>query len=617
MAAAFPQLEILELIGQGGMGFVFKARQSKLERLVALKILPQSLGGDPAFAERFAREGRVLARLNHPNIVTVHDFGQANGFFYLLMEFVDGVNLRQAMKVGRFTSSQALAVVPKICEALQFAHDEGVLHRDIKPENILLDSKGRVKIADFGIAKLLEMKGNTPAVSPSRAEGIAHKVNLTETGKTIGTPHYMAPEQIEHPQDVDQRADVYSLGVVFYEMLTGELPIGRFAPPSEKSTVDPRVDEVVLRTLEKERERRTRTAGEVKTQVETIATTPQRSEQQSDAGRQDMPADKAPRMDAGVTVRSLAVWSAILSGLAFVSPLLLRDPSLLFSYGVPVLFMIRTSQLLGFVGPVLGAMTLWQFGRGIDRRGLGIALFGTFLPIRANIDSGVVMPSMYLLFPSVWSLPQRVKEFRSWLLLLLLLLVEFWILDRVWKRVAVTSALAIGADYDPERRRRGTRDVIDSWKAIAWLLVALGVLELTPFIGYLWGGQEHAIGIHSYRAAGDLFAGLALLTLRPRWRTAAIVMLWFGAVVWAFGIARIVNAPDFAIMGLAGMSFKFSDQPLGYITVAVIGLGLVAWPYWLLTSQPGRAVFGIDSLAPKTVVKPGWAKRWWIRRSNL
>src|SRR6185312_17471774 len=110
---------------------------------------------DSAFAERFAREGRLLARLNHPNIVTVHDFGQANGFFYLLMEFVDGVNLRQAMKAGRFTSAQALALVPKICDALQYAHEEGVLHRDIKPENLLLDTRGRIKIADFGIAKLL------------------------------------------------------------------------------------------------------------------------------------------------------------------------------------------------------------------------------------------------------------------------------------------------------------------------------------------------------------------------------------------------------------------------------------------------------------------------------
>lgn len=277
LAKAFPQLEILELVGQGGMGFVYKARQPKLDRLVALKILPQSLAADPSFAERFAREARTLARLNHPNIVTIHDFGQANGWFYLVMEFVDGVNLRQAMSVGRFTPEQALAVVPKICDALQFAHNEGVLHRDIKPENILLDSKGRVKIADFGIAKLLAMETQLLASASSGASGKPrppHPPTLTETGKTLGTPHYMAPEQLEHPENVDQRADIYSLGVVFYEMLTGELPLGRFAPPSEKSSVDARVDAVVLRALEKEREYRQRSPGEVKRQVETIGSAP-------------------------------------------------------------------------------------------------------------------------------------------------------------------------------------------------------------------------------------------------------------------------------------------------------------------------------------------------------
>ena len=257
VAAAFPQLEILELIGRGGMGAVYKARQPRLDRLVALKLLPQSLAVDATFAERFNREARVLARLNHPNIVTVHDFGQSDGFFYLLMEFVDGVNLRQAMQAGRFTPQQAMMLVPKICDALQFAHDEGVLHRDIKPENILLDTRGRVKIADFGIAKL---------VGEAR-----EKLTLTASGAAVGTPHYMAPEQLEHPQDVDQRADIYSLGVVFYEMLTGELPIGRFAPPSEKSEVDARVDDVVLRALEKEREKRFRNVTEVKTSVEAIS----------------------------------------------------------------------------------------------------------------------------------------------------------------------------------------------------------------------------------------------------------------------------------------------------------------------------------------------------------
>ncbi len=256
VAAAFPQLELIELIGTGGMGAVFKARQPKLDRYVALKVLPEALAKDPAFAERFQREGRVLARLNHPNIVTVHDFGQAGGIFYLLMEYVDGVNLRQAMRAGRFTPAQALALVPRICEALQFAHDEGVLHRDIKPENILLDARGRVKIADVGIAKL---------VGETRAD-----VGLTATGAAMGTPHYMAPEQIEHPADVDHRADIYSLGVVFYELLTGELPLGRFAPPSAKTDLDARIDEIVLRALAKERELRQQTAREVKTEVEGV-----------------------------------------------------------------------------------------------------------------------------------------------------------------------------------------------------------------------------------------------------------------------------------------------------------------------------------------------------------
>ena len=260
VAAAFPQLEILELIGSGGMGVVYKARQPRLDRFVALKLLPRALAADAAFAERFNREARTLARLSHPNIVAVHDFGQSGGFCYLLMEFVDGVNLRQAMEAGRFTPQQAFQLVPKICDALQYAHDEGILHRDIKPSNLLLDTRGRVKIADFGIAKLLGDR--------------RQDVTLTASGAAVGTPQYMAPEQLEHPQDVDQRADIYSLGVVFYEMLTGELPIGRFAPPSEKAAVDARVDEVVFHALEKEREKRFSSAGEVKTSVEAITANP-------------------------------------------------------------------------------------------------------------------------------------------------------------------------------------------------------------------------------------------------------------------------------------------------------------------------------------------------------
>jgi len=258
IAAAFPDLEILEKIGQGGMGVVFKARQPKLDRTVALKVLPKALAATPGFAERFTREGRVLARLSHPSIVAVHDFGESGGYCFLIMEYVDGVNLRQAMKAGRFTPDQALKVVPDICTALQAAHEQGVLHRDIKPENILLDSKGRVKIADFGIAKLMDDR--------------ASEVMLTQSGARLGTAPYMAPEQIEQPSSVDHRADIYSLGVVLYEMLTGELPLGRFAAPSEKVQVSNGVDAVVMRALEKERGRRQQSAGEMRTEIEGAAT---------------------------------------------------------------------------------------------------------------------------------------------------------------------------------------------------------------------------------------------------------------------------------------------------------------------------------------------------------
>jgi serine/threonine protein kinase len=257
IARHFPQLEIIELLGQGGMGAVYKARQKQLDRVIALKILPPEAGRDQAFAERFLREARALARLNHPNIVTVHEFGEANSLFYLVMEYVDGANLRQMERSGKLTAAQALAIVPKICDALQYAHEEGIVHRDIKPENILVDKRGRVKIADFGLAKLL---GKAAA-----------DFNLTGSQQAMGTPHYMAPEQMEKPFTVDHRADIYSLGVVFYEMLTGELPLGRFQPPSAKVHVDVRLDEVVLRSMEHDVERRYQHVSEVKTAIEQVS----------------------------------------------------------------------------------------------------------------------------------------------------------------------------------------------------------------------------------------------------------------------------------------------------------------------------------------------------------
>jgi len=260
LAPRFPQLEILEFLGQGGMGFVYKARQLSLDRLVALKILPVDRSEARDFAERFTQEARALARLNHPNIVAVYDFGQADGLYYLLMEYVDGLNLRQLERSGGVTAQEALKIIPAICDALQYAHNHGIVHRDIKPENLLLNQGGQVKIADFGLAKLLQRQGADPA--------------LTRAEQVMGTPHYMAPEQLEHPLEVDHRADLYSLGVVFYEMLTGELPLGKFAPPSQKVEVDVRLDQVVLRALERERDRRYQQASEIKTDLATVSASP-------------------------------------------------------------------------------------------------------------------------------------------------------------------------------------------------------------------------------------------------------------------------------------------------------------------------------------------------------
>ena len=257
VAELLPHLEVLEELGRGGMGVVYLARQPSLDRLVALKLLPRELGQDPAFSERFSREARALARLDHPNVVTIHDSGTAGGYSYFLMEYVDGSTLRDLMQADALTPGEALELLPQICAGLQFAHEQGLVHRDLKPENLLVTDDGRVKIADFGLAKLL---------GPERAGA-----TLTLTHQVMGTPHYMAPEQIRGGE-VDRRADVYALGVVLYELLTGELPIGRFGPPTGEAVVDA----AVLRCLDADPERRFAEIREVQDALEG-QTVPERS----------------------------------------------------------------------------------------------------------------------------------------------------------------------------------------------------------------------------------------------------------------------------------------------------------------------------------------------------
>ena len=251
-----PGLEVISLIGHGGMGAVYKARQVNLNRIVALKIIKRGDDNPQDFSDRFRREAQTMARLNHPHIVTIYEFGQSQDLFYLVMEYVEGTTLRHLIQSKELNPPEAIALVPEICDALQFAHDQGIVHRDIKPENILVDRQGHARIADFGLAKLLDHS------SEAR--------NLTRTGQVMGTPHYMAPEQVEQPWEVDHRADIYSLGVVLYEMLTGHLPMGKFEVPSQQIKVDVRLDEVVLRALEKSPDQRYQLASQVATDVKSL-----------------------------------------------------------------------------------------------------------------------------------------------------------------------------------------------------------------------------------------------------------------------------------------------------------------------------------------------------------
>jgi serine/threonine protein kinase len=251
--------EILSFIGRGGMGAVYRARQLSLDREVAIKILPQEMSADADFAARFKNEARLLAKLQHPNIVTVHDYGEtADGHLYLVMELVEGHDLAHLIKQGLLSPDRCLEIMARVCDALAYGHQRGIIHRDIKPSNILVSKDDVVKVADFGLAKLHESLGtDSPAA--------------TLTGTVMGTPDYMAPEQ-RNGGLVDQRADIYSLGVLFYEMLTGQMPRGVWEPASKHTGMDNRVDTVVNKALQHAPEKRYQQADEVREEVEGIQT---------------------------------------------------------------------------------------------------------------------------------------------------------------------------------------------------------------------------------------------------------------------------------------------------------------------------------------------------------
>jgi len=359
-----PDLDVLELIGHGGMGVVYLARQPNLDRKVALKLLSPRFVADPTFAERFGREARSLARLSHPNVVGIHDSGRVGDHYYLVMEYVEGTSLRELMGAEPLTPTQAIDVTRQVCQALQFAHTSGVVHRDVKPENVLVGEDGRVRLADFGLAKLVDAPLN--------------EASLTLTKQVMGTPHYMAPEAVRSgSSEADPRGDVYAVGVMLYESLTGRLPLGRFQAPSELGFGDSRLDRVVLRALEADPAMRFSSAGDMDRSLEALA-----AEEPVHPANFAFQAPEEPAIAAALPTLTvdpprplaerLARWSCAAAAIAVVlaplAGLVKSEAGPGTGFGAKVLGL---SALLSLVlGAVLGRVALWQGRRGWPLSGL-------------------------------------------------------------------------------------------------------------------------------------------------------------------------------------------------------------------------------------------------------
>ena len=209
VAHQIPGYKVLGKLGAGAMAIVYKAKQLSLNRTVAIKVLPKRFSENPEYVERFYKEGRAAAMLNHNNIVQAFDVGEAGGYHYFVMEYVEGKTLHEDLSAGKvFSEEQALDIIIQVAHALAHAHARGLIHRDIKPKNIIMSSGGVVKLADMGLAR----------------ETTDIKTAQTEAGKAYGTPYYIAPEQIRGEIDIDGRADIYGLGATFYHMVTGRVP---------------------------------------------------------------------------------------------------------------------------------------------------------------------------------------------------------------------------------------------------------------------------------------------------------------------------------------------------------------------------------------------------------